>query len=33
MALESTPDGDELVSAHLTEHRKTRNIRRDPGWR
>jgi hypothetical protein len=32
MALESTPDGDELVSAHLTEHRKTRNIRRDPGW-
>jgi PPOX class probable F420-dependent enzyme len=30
MALESTPDGDELVSAHLTEYRKTRNIRRDP---
>ena len=30
MALESTPDGDELVSAHLTEYQKTRNIRRDP---
>jgi PPOX class probable F420-dependent enzyme len=30
MALESTPDGDELVSAHLAEYRKTRNIRRDP---
>lgn len=30
MALESTPDGDELVSAHLSEYRKTRNIRRDP---
>src|ERR1700748_3993617 len=29
-ALESTPDGDELVSAHLTEYQKTRNIRRDP---
>jgi hypothetical protein len=23
-------DGDELVSAHLAEYRKTRNIRRDP---
>ena len=30
MALESTPDGDELVSAHLAEYRKTRNVRRDP---
>ena len=30
MALESTPEGDELVSAHLTEYQKTRNIRRDP---
>ncbi len=30
MALESTPDGDELVSAHLSEYRKTRNVRRDP---
>ena len=30
MALQSTPDGDELVSAHLSEYQKTRNIRRDP---
>jgi PPOX class probable F420-dependent enzyme len=30
MALESTPDGDELVSAHLAEYQKTRNVRRDP---
>ena len=30
VALESTPDGDELVSAHLAEHRKVRNVRRDP---
>jgi len=30
VALQSTPEGDELVSAHLTEYRKTRNIRRDP---
>ena len=30
VALESTSDGDELVSAHLAEYRKTRNIRRDP---
>jgi len=30
MALESTADGDELVSAHLNEYKKTRNIRRDP---
>ena len=29
VALESTPDGDELVSAHLAEYQKTRNIRRD----
>lgn len=30
VALDSTPDGDELVSAHLAEHRKVRNVRRDP---
>ena len=30
MALESTPDGDELVAAHLTEYQKSRNIRRHP---
>jgi PPOX class probable F420-dependent enzyme len=30
MALQSTPDGDELVSAHLSEYKKTRNIRRNP---
>ena len=30
MALESTPDGDELVSGHLAEHKKVRNVRRDP---
>ena len=30
IALQSTPDGDELVSAHLAEYQKTRNIRRDP---
>ena len=30
MALRSKPDGDELVSAHLGEHKKVRNIRRDP---
>jgi PPOX class probable F420-dependent enzyme len=30
VALQSTPDGDELVSAHLTEYQKTRNIRREP---
>lgn len=30
-ALQSTPDGDELVSAHLSEkYQKVRNIRRDP---
>ncbi|MDT5241686.1 MAG: hypothetical protein QOD97_3884, partial [Mycobacterium sp.] len=30
VALQSTPDGDELVSAHLSEYQKTRNIRREP---
>jgi PPOX class probable F420-dependent enzyme len=30
VALQSTPEGDELVSAHLSEYRKTRNIRREP---
>ncbi|WP_018600488.1 PPOX class F420-dependent oxidoreductase [Mycobacterium sp. 155] len=30
MALQSTPEGDELVTAHLAEHKKVRNIRRDP---
>jgi PPOX class probable F420-dependent enzyme len=30
VALRSTPDGDELVTAHLIEHKKVRNIRRDP---
>ena len=30
VALRSTPDGDELVTAHLGEHKKVRNIRRDP---
>lgn len=30
VALQSTPDGDELVSAHLGEHKKVRNVRRDP---
>ena len=29
VALRSTPDGDELVTAHLAEHKKVRNIRRD----
>lgn len=29
VALRSTPQGDELVAAHLGDHRKTRNIRRD----
>jgi PPOX class probable F420-dependent enzyme len=28
--LQSTPDGDELVSAHLSEHKKVRNVRNDP---
>lgn len=30
VALESTPEGDELVTAHLAEHQKVRNVRRDP---
>jgi PPOX class probable F420-dependent enzyme len=31
MALQTTADGDdELVTAHLKEHQKIRNIRRDP---
>ena len=30
VALQSTPDGDELVTAHLSEHKKVRNVRRDP---
>jgi PPOX class probable F420-dependent enzyme len=30
IALQSTPDGDELVTAHLAEHKKVRNVRRDP---
>ena len=30
VALQSTPDGDELVSAHLREHQKVRNVRNDP---
>jgi PPOX class probable F420-dependent enzyme len=30
VGLQSTPDGDELVTAHLAEHKKVRNIRRDP---
>ena len=31
VALQSTPDGDELVSAHLSDrYQKVRNIRRDP---
>lgn len=30
MALQSTPDGDELVSAHLADYKKLRNVRRDP---
>lgn len=30
VALQSTPDGDELVTAHLAEHQKVRNVRNDP---
>ena len=30
VALQSTPEGDELVTAHLAEHQKVRNVRRDP---
>ena len=29
VALQSTPDGDELVTAHLAEHKKVRNVRQD----
>ena len=29
VALQSTTDGDELITAHLAEHRKVRNVRRD----
>jgi PPOX class probable F420-dependent enzyme len=28
--LQSTSDGDELVTAHLAEHKKVRNVRSDP---
>lgn len=30
VAVQHTPDGDELVTAHLAEYRKVRNVRRDP---
>jgi PPOX class probable F420-dependent enzyme len=30
VALQSTPDGDQLVTAHLDEHKKVRNVRNDP---
>ncbi|MGW5387954.1 TIGR03618 family F420-dependent PPOX class oxidoreductase [Nocardia sp. NPDC003963] len=30
VALQEGPDGDELVTAHLGEYRKVRNVRRDP---
>ena len=30
VALQSTPDGDELVTAHLAEHKKVHNVRREP---
>jgi PPOX class probable F420-dependent enzyme len=31
IALQTTPDGDdEIVTAHLLEHKKVRNVRRDP---
>ncbi|HYX99472.1 MAG TPA: TIGR03618 family F420-dependent PPOX class oxidoreductase, partial [Mycobacterium sp.] len=30
VALRSTPGGDELVTGHLAEHKKVRNVRRDP---
>jgi PPOX class probable F420-dependent enzyme len=30
VALQSSPDGDELVSAHLADYKKLRNIRNDP---
>lgn len=30
VAFRSTPDGDELVTGHLAEHKKVRNVRNDP---
>ncbi|ORW94711.1 oxidoreductase [Mycobacterium sp. IEC1808] len=30
VALQSTPDGDELVVAHLSGNKKVRNVRNDP---
>lgn len=31
VALQTTPDGDdEIVTAHLADHKKVRNVRRDP---
>ncbi len=30
VAFRSTPEGDELVTGHLSEHKKVRNIRKDP---
>ena len=30
IALQSTDNGDEIVTAHLAEHKKVRNVRRDP---
>jgi PPOX class probable F420-dependent enzyme len=30
VALQSTPEGDELVTAHLAAHKKVRNVRNDP---
>src|ERR1700751_4968228 len=30
VALQSTPDGDELVSAHLAQPKKVRNVHNDP---
>ncbi|MBO0676935.1 PPOX class F420-dependent oxidoreductase [Mycolicibacterium sp. S2-37] len=30
VAWQDTADGDELVIAHLSEHQKVRNVRRDP---
>jgi PPOX class probable F420-dependent enzyme len=30
VALRSTPEGDELLTAHLAEHKKVRNIRQNP---
>ena len=30
VAFRSTPEGDELVTGHLSEHKKVRNIRQDP---